>query len=341
MKELLLRRHGEVVSPAYAAYNGDPSWAGKSTSVERSDGEVSGVVKRYEKHAEASSEVHALGLIKNTFSESIEYTGIAAHVRGLIFFLGIVGAAISVGLGKMYLTDLIARGLQTTFDQVLAFFACVIVGFGVYFFVATLRLEFFRPEDEPLIFDRKHRRVYRLFREVQPGVTGLFKRWPMHAAEYQWDLIDAEHNAVLTTTGSTVMRYHSLVFIVRKSQTDPTIIDSFQVGNTVQLGELSVAPLWEHIRRFMEENGPHLPPTESLSTSRPPRTLWESLVEVAPVGPAYRRTWTNLPVLMVVYHLFFPICVPFFFLWGVFNWMSHKTATRIRWPQEVCEAVQG
>ncbi len=169
---------------------------------------------------------------------------------------------------------------------------------------------------------------------------GLFKRWPIHAVEYEWDLIDAEHNAVITTTGSTAMRFHNLMFVVRKSATDPTIIDSFPVGNTVQLGELSVATVWEHIRRFMEDNGPHLPPGESLNLEKPPQTLWEGMVQVGPVGPAYARGWKASLVIMVVYHLLFPFFVPMFFFWGIFNWLSYKTATPVAWPREVLDAVR-
>ena len=339
MSGLIIRRHGEHINQVYAARSSSANGAGNSTDLERPDGEVSGVVKRYKKHEEYTDSVTAIGLIKANYPDAIKYTGIAAHVRGLIIFFGVSGFAVSMGLGQMYLTSLIGRGLQETFNQIMAFFACLLILAGIYFLLFTIRIEFFRPEDEPIIFDRKHRKVYRLFREVHPGVIGLFKRWPIHAAEYEWDLIDAEHNAVLTNTGSSVMRYHSLIFIVRKSETDPTIIDSFPIGNTVQLGELSVGPVWEHIRRFMEVDGPHLPPGESLNLEKPPQTLWQSYTQVGPLGPNYALTWKKMPLIMVFYHLLFPLFVPIFFFWGIFNWLSYKTATPITWPQEVLDAV--
>ena len=339
MREILLRRHGEHTNPTYTAGSGQANWAGHSTDLERPDGEVSGVVKRYRKEEAASATVTSIGLIKGKYPDAIEYTGIAAYVRGLVIFFGVFGACIFVGLGSLFLLDLIEEGLESIFDKVLAFFACMFILGGIYFLLFAIRFELFRPEDEPIIFDRKHRKVYRIFREVHPGLIGLFKRWPLRAAEYMWDLIDAEHNAVLTNTGSSIMRYHSLVFLVRKSATDPTIIDSFPVGHTVQLGELSVSPVWEHIRRFMEQGGPHLPLGELLNVDKRPHTLWESWVEVAPVGPAYARNWKNLPLIMLVYHLLFPLVVPVFFCWGVFNWLSYKTATPIGWPKEVRDAV--
>lgn len=339
MRELLLRRHGESISPTYATTSGGASWAGGSTAQERPDGQVSGIVKRFNKEDVASTNVTALGLIKTRYRHAIEYTGIATTVRGLLIFWGVVGGGVSIFFGQLFLLDLVGRGLESTFDQVFSFFSCVFIVVGIYFLLTAIRAEFFRPEDEPIIFDRKHRKVYRLFREVHPGPIGLFKRWSIHAAEYEWDLIDAEHNAVLMTTGASVMRFHSLMFIVRKSATDPTIIDSFPVGSAIQLGELSVATVWEHIRRFMENDGPHLPPGESLNVDKPPRTLWESLAQVGPVGPNYAATWKSWPLVMVFYHLLFPFFVPLFFFWGVFNWLSYKTATPVAWPKEVVNAV--
>ena len=50
----------------------------------------------------------------------------------------------------------------------------------------SIRLELFQPIDQPTIFDRKHRKVYRIFSESQPGWKGLFKPWPMRACEYDW-----------------------------------------------------------------------------------------------------------------------------------------------------------
>lgn len=64
MRELPLRRHGENFNPIYAAVEGEASWAGRSTDLERPDGQVSGIVKRFKKSNEAAPDVSAIGLIK-------------------------------------------------------------------------------------------------------------------------------------------------------------------------------------------------------------------------------------------------------------------------------------
>ena len=144
---------------------------------------------------------------------------------------------------------------------------------------------------------------------------------------------------MVSANGSTVHRHHTLVFLVKRSADDPTIIDSFQVGNSLQVGADSAAPLWEHMRRFMEADGPHIPAGELPIIEKAPTTLWESMGAVGPMGPGYVRNWKNHPVGMVFFHLILPFSLPLFLLWGLFNWLSYKTAIPVRWPKEVLNAI--
>ena len=153
-------------------------------------------------------------------------------------------------------------------------------------------------------------------------------------------MVDAEHSARIVATGSTVTRYHSLVFIVRRSATDSTIIDSFNIGNSMVLGDKTVPAVWEHIRRYMEENGPALPSGETLVTAELPQSLWESLCAVGPFGAKYFKWWKEQLPFMLLIHVLFPLFVPMFLLWGLFNWLSYHTAIPIAWPQEVEDAVR-
>nr|WP_315189124.1 DUF6708 domain-containing protein [uncultured Albidiferax sp.] len=211
---------------------------------------------------------------------------------------------------------------------------------GIFFIVWTTRLELFRPLDEPTIFDRQHRKVYRFFCEAQPGFTGLFKPWPMRACAYDWDLIDVEHNATLVTTGATVRREHALIFIVRRSADDPTIIDSFTIGNALILVlDDAVDAAWEHIRRFMEADGPHLPPGASLPEAEPEASLWQRLRNVTPFGRPYWLWWREQLPLMLLAHAVLPVSVVFIGLWIFFGWLSVKTSRPVEWPAEVLAAV--
>jgi hypothetical protein len=330
-----LNRHGGHFKPHYKPQTGQAEGqAGVSTDEARQDGDVSGIVKRFSKHESAGDTPIAMGWIKARYVGAIEYTGSPQGQRGILLLWGLFGAGIGFGFGFWRL-EVELKSWPTLFIV----FPPMLLAFGLYMILWTTRLELFRPEDEPTLFDRKHRKVYRVFRETQPGWRGLFKLWPLRATEYDWDLIDVEHQAVLTTTGSTVTRYHALLFLVKKSASDPTIIDSFTIGNTMELGELTVPAVWEHIRRFMEEHGPHLPPGESLAPSQPPKGFGQSLAAVGPFVASYRRWWQDNAGFMILIHVLFPVFVPFFLLWGFFNWLSYRTATRIEWPAEVRAAV--
>jgi hypothetical protein len=241
-------------------------------------------------------------------------------------------------MGQMMLGYLLQRSPRVMNIFLIAV-AIFFIGWGIYMGFKCGRLELFRPEDEPVVFDRKQRRIYRIFRESHPGFRGLFRYWPMRAAEYKWELTDAEHNTTLIATGSTIMTYHTLIFIVRKSESDPRIIDSFNVGTSVQMGAESVPAVWEHIRRFMEDEGPPLPEGESITPIEIPKTLWESLRDIGPFGTSYRLWWNENTGFMVVIHLFLPIFAPFFLCWAVCSWLSYRTSTPVSWPDGVPRAV--
>jgi hypothetical protein len=339
-----LLRHGAHIKPDYAGGRGEASTiAGRSTDQERPDGKIDGIVKRFPKKERASDVPTTLGMVRRVHANAIEYLGIADDTRGMFLLFGVIGAAFSLWFGlrswRTLLGEAIADNRFGISTIIFSIFSFIFILCGVYLILKSVRMELFRPSDEPVIFDRQHRKVYRLFRETHPGLKGLRMRWPMRAVEYDWDLIDVEHIATVTTTGSTVTRYHGLVFIVRRSANDPTIIDSFNVGSGFALGELSVAPVWEHIRRFMEEQGPHLPPGES--TAPPPHapTFWSCVGAVSPFSPRYLWWWRERRAFFIVIHLFAPVFLPMLTLWGLFNWLSFKSAIDVDWPPEVVAAV--
>jgi len=196
-------KHGEHANPHYAPAIGQTqSWVGKSTDAERKGGEVSGIVTRYSKRERASTTPVAMGWIKANFGAAIEYTGSSQGMRGLSLIAGGLGFCMGTGFSAMFASGVYDWPIQSYLDLPLWFAPPVFLAFGLWIALWTIRLELFRPTDEPTIFDRAHRKVYRIFRETQPGFKGLFKRWPLRVCEYEWDLIDVEHTATLATTGS-------------------------------------------------------------------------------------------------------------------------------------------
>jgi hypothetical protein len=217
--------------------------------------------------------------------------------------------------------------------------SCALVLFGIYSAVTGIRLELFHPADLPTIFDRRNRKVYRIYRERPAGWLGLFRPWSVRCTEHEWALIDAVHQAVVSTTGSSVMRYHSLVFNVRNSRDDNTIVDSFSIGNGMVMGERTVPAVWEHIRRFMEEEGPHLPPGEEVRQIESSKTLWQCLAESGPYGREFRSWWRDHRYFTILALIFSPIAFPFVVLKSVCAWLGYTTSFAVEWPQNVRDAL--
>jgi hypothetical protein len=343
MNTIELRTHGQRVRQEYAAVPGETEGvAGISTDEARPGGQSSGVLRRYKKSESTYSRPQALGWIKSIHPAAIQYAGVTKELKGYAFMMGIAFGSIFFG-GGLAIGFISYPGFAwdlfgvTTLICITGLWAA-----AAYFLVFFLRHDLFRPADLPIIFDRKNRKVFRILREEQPGLRGIFKPWPIIACEYDWDLVDAEHQADVYTTGGTIHRDHYLMFIARKSEDDPTIIDSFQIGSSLILDNELVDAMWEHIRRFMEVQGPHLPTAkEPLADVQQPVSWWQSMGAVGFLGPNYSQHWRNSPVITFALHLAFPITVPMLLLWGTGNWLSYKTAIPVQWPEEVMRAVQG
>lgn len=340
---LPLLRHGQRVRPEYEAPPGKTEGTmGASTDEQRPDGQVSGIVKRFKKDEAAAYDPQALGWIKAVYQDAIEYTGTTKELQGMAFWWGVFFCVVMMsGLASVYyLSFSSSLGIDGFLVGVLLFFTAGLGGFGLYMLTFGIRMTVGQPQDLPIIFDRKHRKVYRILREQPPGLMGMFMPWPLRACEYEWDLVDAEHNAEIFTTGGTLMRNHYLMFVVRKSAQDPTIIDSFQIANANDLSEELVPCMWEHIRRFMEEGGPHLPQRgEPLASQEAPPSWWDSCGEVGVFGSKWRQKWREEPFLTLLFHLLFPLFLPMNLIWGTGNWLFYKTAVRVQWPDEVRAAI--
>jgi len=365
--------HGRYVRSQYA----DGAW-GKSTDTERPEGGLSGTLRRFQKNRRESEQPQAFGWIKATYTDAIEYSGMKQAAEGMImvgafFGLMIGGGLMGVGAGFMFMPFLNYQvdapfwvyPFSISLGFILFLGAALL---AVWMIFTPLRRVFRAPRDLPIIFDRKARKVYRMVLDTQPGLLGLLKPWPVKAVAYDWDLIDAEHDAQVMGSTATVQRLHRLVFVVRKSATDPTIIDHFEIGNSMAQAENMVAPMWEHIRRFMEENGPHLPhhsePLDSRLEDKP--TWWQACGQSGPFGSRYGWWWRNQAFLTAFYHVIALSSLALFVLaaistkghpvsllgllgpwivisinWGQGTgiWLQAHTSLQLDWPQAVKEAI--
>lgn len=360
--------HGQHVRSAY-----ESGAAGESNAEDRPDAAVHGTLARFGKRQAASANALAFGWIKATYPDAVEYAGQKQELEGGIMVTTFFGVPFALaGFGMMFVTLLISMTWILSLGMIVGCLAMLV--FGYWSLLFPLRHVWRTPRDLPIIFDRANRKVYRMAQQVEPGLKGLIKPWPVQALSYDWDLVDAEHNSELVGSANVARRLHRLLFVVRKSAEDPTIIDSFEVGNGLAQGEEMVAPMFEHIRRFMQERGPHLPhadePLDERSEELP--TWWQACGLAGPWGNRYLWSWKNDKFMSGLHHVLLGATVfmywafwfkgsadfaqwdlsywlgGFGFAWislsmvwgqGTGIWLMAHTSYRLEWPRAVHEAI--
>ncbi|TBO27693.1 hypothetical protein EYS42_16435 [Aquabacterium lacunae] len=302
-------------------------------------------------------ETTAGGWVRGVYPNAIEYTTSAKSLRGVVFLMGGVGTAsicffvVAQYLVGMYEDVNSAGGLNLTWFEwfVVLPVDVIFLAVGIWALRHFARLEFFLPLDLPILFDRQRRKVYRLVEDLADKGKPK-RRGQALVIEHDWDDIVAEHHVSTSTTGSSAQRHHTLVLMVRdKNPGDfqgpitptnlPPYVDGFALGDGKVLTEFSTPRVWEHVRRYMNENGPALPPGEQLADTSVPVTWWDSLGAVSVFGPGYIQRWRESWGWMLIVHLFSPVLLPLALMMATTNWLSYKTAYPVQWPQEVLDKV--
>ena len=118
----------------------------------------SGVVKRFDKYARAHENGMSMGWVRQTYVDALEWTRAGDGARGLGFFSACVSLMIGMSaawvIGSVWMDADWVEYLISVFGVVMVFFAIVVIP------LFSIRTELFSPEDLPVIFDRKHRKVY-------------------------------------------------------------------------------------------------------------------------------------------------------------------------------------
>ncbi|MCY1241290.1 hypothetical protein D9M72_541830 [compost metagenome] len=126
---------------------------------------------------------------------------------------------------------------------------------------------------------------------------------------------------------TSLRRIHHLVFLVRNSADDPTIMASYVIANVEFPGAL-----WEYIRRYMEADAPPL-----LAGEAPPLKggKFDMIDALKQRKKNYWNDWREAPLTQFWQHLCIPLFIPFFFVNRLVVW----TARTVHWPQQVLDAL--
>ncbi|WP_256254620.1 DUF6708 domain-containing protein, partial [Pseudomonas agarici] len=191
--------------------------------------------------------------------------------------------AIAVG-GPAGVSEIAFMGiLMITFLIIIIIFSIMILGFaafdifsafivlaiisGFYCLSFFIRMTFFSFRDLPTLFNRKLRTVSL----SKPRHLSFLKFWQPAVVDrvitYSWDTVQARTYKILQMMGETAREPYSLTLLCADTDNPRLFKDFTYLGHVETWEDATLWRLWEHIRRYMEEDGPPLQPDETLRTS--------------------------------------------------------------------------
>jgi hypothetical protein len=169
----------------------------------------------------------------------------------------------------------------------------------------------------------------------------LWGRVPAEVQTYDWACVRGEIAQVVVFTGDIVRRESGLVFAVTESPGSNKVVARVGIGPSIGYGQNELlVERWEHIRRFMQGEGPAWRPDDVLYEPDEP-TLGAALKWGLPVlEDGLVNTWRNHHPGLAFIFTFLTLAWPVFALIGLMRWLCHKVLAEPRWPADV-EAALG
>ena len=295
------------------------STSGISTDDARQEGLVSGLLHRFDKRLPGSGQAGHQGRLSEVYRNAIELNGgslVAAG--GYVTTIGLLGAlATTYFFGRGVYRNLVDGAYVFFVLNMLTIWSLVLVG---------IHFEMFSPSEEPVYFDRIHRKVYYLHRGKRKRFV-LFGPSAVEARTADWSLVDCELHAKLGGSTTSVRRTYHLLFLVRKSATDPTIVDWFVLAQVEFPGAM-----WEYIRGYMEADMPPLSADEAPPVKGKNFDMIEALQQRR---IDYWRDWRVFPWTQLWQHL----ALPLFAVFLIVNRFVVWTAQTVSRPQEIKDAL--
>jgi hypothetical protein len=202
---------------------------------------------------------------------------------------------------------------------------------------------------QPTMFNRRTGNVH-VF--VAKGLT-WWKFWqltpPSRIETWDWACARAEVVEFNVVAGSGVpRREYALVCVITDQPGGTKVMARFGVGLTSSYdGGEAMVQRWEHIRRFMMEDGPHLAPGDSLFHDESTIKLWDAITWGQPLlGPGSKVYWTG-EVLHGWWFLTIPggavflMLLPFTVISGLLRMLSHALKREPTWTAEILADVGG
>lgn len=270
----------------------------------------------------------------------------AAYQNGISFIdqMGSIGGYLTIVGGFGFLFCATTSYLIISDGGFLWFIAAmVIIAFACLLIV---RFDAMGYRYQPVIFNRATQKIH-VF--VDEGI-GAGKMWhlasPSRIDTWDWSCARAEIVEFMTLGGAGVPRQnYALICAITDEPGGQIAVSRFGVG-IVSVHEADyMLQRWEHIRRFMGENGPHLAAGDTPYLDETAESLWAAMTWGQPLlGPGSKFYWTGelhngMWFLTIPVSAFFLIFLPFTVVAGLMRWLSHRAKRDPTWPQEILDRL--
>ncbi|MEZ0188868.1 DUF6708 domain-containing protein [Ralstonia solanacearum] len=183
--------------------------------------------------------------------------------RGLLGWFGVAFTALTTIFCVYDLIGVLgARRLDLFAISVDLIFGVLCFLFSVLFFNLVARV----PSDYPILFNKKNRTVT----FIRPSSPRFFEFWKFTgsgAFTYPWgDVKVRSYKALITNAGKSFHESHYLVMLWggMDGQGRKVAKECIPMGYFGYFEDERLFQVWEHVRRYMEEDGPPIQPGERL-----------------------------------------------------------------------------
>ncbi|MGE8657942.1 MAG: DUF6708 domain-containing protein [Achromobacter sp.] len=269
--------------------------------------------------------------VLRAYKNGLALTDGASLIEGYGAVFGTLGLCIAVPIWISAFTDADILGIA-------------LMSVGIMMGAVMLLFDCTGYREQPTLFDRAAGRVYIMHSQRDWLRPWRWFRIPVSVQSFEWCRIRA---MIVPTVGLGGAGAPRLNYALRLVETDvpngTRIVASFGVGiPSVYDGGAEPAALWEHLRRFMQEDGPHLGPHDALYVDdSSPSRLWNAIWWWQPLlGPGAKQFWAGpYWFLTVPFGLFALIGLPLTMAGGFIRWLSYRCKRPAPWPVDVLASI--
>lgn len=201
---------------------------------------------------------------------------------------------------------------------------------------------------QPVLFNRATGKVHCF---VSEGIT-WWKLWQFkpasHIQTWDWSCIRGEVVEFTVIGGAGApRRNYALICAVVDQPGSRKVVARFGVGMSYPWSADPMVERWEHLRRYMRNEGPPLAPGDALFHDSSLGGFWSSLLFLQPLFTPGAKEWWSGRVFGGAWWFSIPIGLAFvIIIWftvpaGLLRWLSHVAKREPKWPAEILASVGG